>query len=436
MNAQRVFFALGLIVAAFTGVMIFARRSGARPEPLPFVNQAPTDTILYVAIPDHAKLADELGASPAWKRLGIDLVERYRGAQPMLVKATGPSAAFFGRRGGGWAAFFRLLGDPGATSGEAGGLHWVAKGNLLSVSDSAASARSALEGPRALLGELTIDRDLVCGATRAPFAWLDLRGFVLRGPLEDIGGLAFSATFGGTIEVKAIGNYYTGARRKVYGEYVNRPRVAPAPPTGAVAWAQGMQSAKAIWDRVTATLSEADRQLVRRELDVLETEFCRGKFEPEVVARLGPEWGVAFFDGSTAFGWARVPADREPVLRRALADLAKVRRDRGLAPFVEIDGDRAKASGVEGWFALKGRTLFVATKKELLDDAACRAFAEPGDGEWHGGFGWRSEELHAAMAEIDAKHGWKIPALPSWISGLDARVRYSQAGLSATATIR
>jgi hypothetical protein len=312
----------------------------------------------------------------------------------------------------------------------------VAKGDVLSVSDTAESARSALEGPRALLGELTLDRDIVCGATRAPFAWLDLRGVAMPGPLEDIGGLAFSAAFGETIEVKAIGNYYTGARAKIYREYVNRQRTAPAPPPNAVAWAQGLQSARAIWDRVIATLPESDRQLLRRELDVLEVEFCRGKFEAEVLGRLGPEWGVALFDGTTAFGWARIPADREPVLRRALADLAKVRRDRGLAPVVEIEGDRVKASGVEGHFALRGETLLVATKRELLEDAACRAFAEPADGGWHGGFGWRSDELRTAVASIAAEHGWKWPAPPSWIAGLDARVRYSQAGLSATATVR
>ena len=44
MKAQRVFFVLGLVVAGFVGVMILRRMSGARPEPLPFVDQV---TIKY-----------------------------------------------------------------------------------------------------------------------------------------------------------------------------------------------------------------------------------------------------------------------------------------------------------------------------------------------------------------------------------------------------
>ncbi len=432
MKAQRVFFVLGLAVAAFTGVMVFRRMTGARPEPLPFVTMAPGDTVLYIAIPDHQAFADSVAGSAAWKRAGLQpWLDRYRAARPLLAKATGPSMAFFLRRGGVWTAFFRLLHRPEAESGELDGVRWVARGDVLAVSESDAWARSALDGPRALLGDLGYDRELVCGATRAPFAWLDLRSMDLPGRLGDIGGLAFSAKFGEAIEVRALGNYYTAERSRIYREFMPRTRRRMTPPPGAVAWQTSFDSPSLRWKEL---LARVDRNQAQHELDQLATEFLKtGRVEEEVIPNLGPEWGMALFDADRVLAFVRIPDDVEPLLRRAVADAAK--------KFAVLDGDVLHLPTLKRdvFVAFRGRTLMAATERGLLADPGCIAFAERAAGEWHIGAGGSVADARRVLDEIAGREGWPSARFldgVSWASSIDARGRYGESGVTIEITIR
>lgn len=440
MNAQRVFLAMGLIVAAFTGIMILARKTGARPEPLPFQTKAPAGTVVYVAVPEHAQLAE----SPLWAKLGLASVqERYRRAMPTLSKAVGPSAAVFVMRDGRWAAFFRLRASIDRDSGEVEGLHWAAADGIVSVAETAEFARGALQGPRASFGELTVDRDIVCGATRAPFVWFDLRHVNLPGRLADIGGVAFSAAADGDeIRVKALGVYYTAQRQRVYEEFLRRPHVELSPPRGAVAWHYSFESPVLVWKAALGMLTDADRKLIDQGVERLSTEFLvRGRIDKDVIPKIGPEWGVVAFDAETAFGFARVPDDIEPILKRAAVEVAKVRRERGLVPWADLENDALRLPWLKGGepaYAIRDGLLLVATKKELLDDPSCLAFARPAKGEWQVGAGWDGAAFRKVAEEAAARNGWDLSALLAMLDArvVDVRARYSDAGLSGIIRIR
>src|SRR5262245_55359785 len=137
-KSGRVFAVMGVLVALATGGFIAMRKMMPRAEALPFADRAPAGTVLYVALPDHAAIADALATSPAWKALGLGpLLDRHAAVRAKLAEVAGPSAAFFAKADGSWAAMLRLRGWTTRQEGETGGYRWIADGAVLCVSDTA-----------------------------------------------------------------------------------------------------------------------------------------------------------------------------------------------------------------------------------------------------------------------------------------------------------
>src|SRR5207249_4058393 len=146
---------------------------------------------------------------------------------------------------------------------------------------------SALTGPTTRI-EVEEDRMEVCGASHAPFAWLDLRPWIPDdGAVADIGAVAFSATFGEKVGIRAIGNYFSRARPRAIRDFVHRPTVSPAAPPGSACWIAGFLSAADLWPVLLGRMSPEERERIRGEFDRLSVEhLAMGSIEQNVIPQI------------------------------------------------------------------------------------------------------------------------------------------------------
>jgi hypothetical protein len=333
---------LGGLLVLVAGAAVLLRPRG--PEEFPLADRVPADAFAYAGF---ATLDDFAAAARTWKVEAP--LERLEAARPHLA---GPVAVYLDRERR--PVFLARL-----TRGAA----------LFAGADLDVDAAVVAENPAAR--ELHRQRRRTL-AERLEFRSLGMRGFVdlaalrLPGRLGEFRALGFELDGAGGFRARAL---YPQGEYRLYLERYVQARRHGAPERPAPLEATWTEHAPRIWEDVRAALEPRDRELVEREAGVLERTFLDGGTLKDFLARLGPEAGIAVTEGPALAAWIELPdseaARAEAMLRRAVADGARVRKDRGKTPLVSLgEGGRLEIEGIPGplYVAFGGGRLTLSTR--------------------------------------------------------------------------
>jgi hypothetical protein len=295
------------------------------PEPLPLAELVPPDAVLYLGFPDYREL-DRIPTP--WSG---EIRKQLDPARPHLA---GPLAVYLDRSLQ-WVALARLTRASAVLAGAE-----VVNGAAVAAQTPEALARhKEREGSLAGLAEFQ--------ALGSRF-FFNLERLKPRGRLRDFSAIGFELQSTSPFVLKGRALYRGGLFRTYLEQYVH------APPRGLAEGSAPFQATLTeyfprIWDEITHDLLDViDREKVDREAQLLSREYLDGRPLREFLAKLGPGCGLSLVPTSHGMPalvvWIDLADEKtselvRKMIHRSVNDGARVRRDRGLPPAIELSDE-------------------------------------------------------------------------------------------------
>jgi hypothetical protein len=292
---------------------------------LPLSELVPADVVLYLGFPDYREL-DRI-ATP-WSE------EIRRQLDPARPHLAGPLAVYLDRSHQ-WVALARLTRASAAMAGAE-----VVNGAAVAAQTPEALARhKAREGSLAELPEFQ--------ALGSRF-FLNVERLKPRGRLRDFSAVGFELLSTSPFTLKGRALYRGGLFRTYLEQYVHA-RGHGLGDGSAPFQASLTEHFPRVWDEILHNVLDViDREKADRESQVLSRDYLDGRPFREFLSRLGPGCGAALVptphSRPALIVWIELADEKtgelvRKMIHRAINDGARVRRDRGLPPAIELADD-------------------------------------------------------------------------------------------------
>jgi len=318
-NRRRIWLGVGIILSAGVGALLLAPRGA---EEFPLAELVPPDATFYAGFPDVAQFQAAVDRIPgAWTPEGR---RRLEDAKPYL---SGAVAVYLDSKGE-WVWLGRLTRAAALVPGA-------------SVEGQAAvfGSPAALERRRTrtgtLLGLPAFQR------LRCPL-FLNLESLGLGGRWGEFTAAGFRPDASDPWILRGRALYRPDVYRLHLEQYVRLPRRSGSSPDGPPVGLELTDPFLRLWDDAVAELDGPDRDRVERECLALRRSVLNGQDPREVLARLGPRWGLALGPGPTLQAWVELPDPAtaqtlRAMIERAGQDADGQARRRGQAPPFELE---------------------------------------------------------------------------------------------------